>query len=119
MKKIYFGDLIQSIKTVNLLSVTLIIAHILAIANVNKYLAFIIVMFIIIILEAILQRLILKYNDNLLIHRKFFIILYTIISIAFVAYYVLQKEWGIIFLLLIFQVIYIVFSMKKKYSMEG
>lgn len=114
MKKIYIGDLIQLIKMVNILSLTLIIAHVLTMIKINKYLAFIIVMFIIIILEAILQKLIFRYNGDLLIHYKFFIVLSSIISILFIAYYVFLKEWGIIFVLLVSQVIYTVFSIRKK-----
>lgn len=101
-----FITLVELIKNINVLNLTLILTMILSYFNVNRYITFILVMLIALIITNVAQKIIVRYfGDNKSIFQsKFFVIFTIFFNVAFLVYYYLSKEYGMIILLTLFYI---------------
>lgn len=99
-----FVTLVEAIRNINVLNLTLIFTMLLSYFNVNKYVSFILVMLIALIITNVTQKTIIKYlgNKKSLFQSKFLVIVTILFNMAFMAYYYLEKEYGMMILLVLF-----------------
>lgn len=99
-----FIILVELIKEINILNLTLIMATILSFFEINKYSTFIIVMLIAVILSNKIQKLIIKYvgENKSIFQSKFYVIFAVILNVSFLVYYFFEKEYGLLVLLIVF-----------------
>lgn len=108
-----FVILVELIKTINILSLSIIIAFIFSVFNINKYIIFILVMIIGVLLSNFADKINAKYitNSNLIYQSKSLFFLGIFLDAACCVYYFLIKEYMILFLLILFLCLY---SLYKK-----
>lgn len=99
-----FVILIELIKNINILNLTLILTIVLSSFKINKYIIFIIVMLITLMMTNITQKIIIRYlgNNRLIFQSKSFSVFVIFLNILFLAYCYFFKEYGMIILLIIF-----------------
>jgi len=99
---------VELVKGINILNLTLILAMILSFFKVDKYISFIIVMFLAMILNNKTQKIIRKYlgDDKSIFQSKFFVIFAIILNVAFLVYFFIEKEYGLLVLLIVFLIGY-------------
>lgn len=100
--------LVELIKNINILNISIIISIVLSFFKINRYITFIFVMILGVALTTITQKIIIKYlGDNKSIFQsKFFIIFAIFLNIAFLLYYFFSKDYGMLISLSLFLFFY-------------
>ncbi|AGF55452.1 lysylphosphatidylglycerol synthetase-like protein (DUF2156 family) [Clostridium saccharoperbutylacetonicum] len=115
MKKVggKFTTLLELIRGINILNLTLILSMILSIMKINKYIVFVVVMLISTSLMKLTQKIIDKQlnGDKSIFQSKFFVFVSFIFNISFLVYFIYIKEYIMITL---FSVLFIGSFILKK-----
>ncbi|OOM80593.1 hypothetical protein CLPUN_12590 [Clostridium puniceum] len=99
-----FVILVDLIRNINILNITLILTIGLSFLKINKYIIFILVMLIAVVLAEITQKTIVKYlgDNKSILQSKVFIFFTVFLNLAFLVYYFLKKDYEMVILLITF-----------------